>query len=151
MVREKVLFVCIHNSARSQMAEAYLNRLGRGRFEAESAGIEPGTLNPLVVEVMKDEGIDISGNKTKGVSEFLEQGKRYAYVITVCDEASAERCPVFPGPGKRLHWGLADPSTIHGSREERLATIREIRDQIRQRVEAFVADQTGTSEIRRQT
>jgi arsenate reductase len=112
MVRQKVLFVCIHNSARSQMAEAFLNHLGADRFEAESAGLEPGTLNPLVVAVMREEGIEISGNRTKGVEEFLRQGRRYDVVVTVCDEASAERCPVFPGSGTRLHWGFPDPGAL---------------------------------------
>jgi len=138
MVRDKVLFVCIHNSARSQMAEAYLNRLAGNHFEAESAGIEPGTLNPLVVEVMKEDGIDISNNATKDVFAFLKAGKRYSYVVTVCDETAAERCPVFPGPGKRLHWSFPDPSALVGSREEKLAHTREIRDQIKHRVEAFM-------------
>ena len=138
MVRDKVLFVCIHNSARSQMAEAYLNRLAGNHFEAESAGIEPGTLNPLVVEVMKEDGIDISNNATKDVFAFLKAGKRYSYVVTVCDETAAERCPVFPGPGKRLHWSFPDPSALVGSREEKLAHTRVIRDQIKHRVEAFM-------------
>jgi arsenate reductase (thioredoxin) len=138
MARDKVLFVCIHNSARSQMAEAYLNRLAGEHFEAESAGIEPGALNPLVVEVMKEDGIDISNNTTKDVFTFLNAGKRYSYVVTVCDETAAERCPVFPGPGKRLHWSLPDPSALVGSREEKLARTRVIRDQIKHRVEAFM-------------
>lgn len=138
MVRDKVLFVCIHNSARSQMAEAYLNRLAGEQFEAESAGIEPGTLNPLVVEVMREDGIDISNNTTKDVFAFLKAGKRYSYVVTVCDETAAERCPVFPGPGKRLHWSFPDPSALVGSREEKLARTRVIRDQIKHRVEAFM-------------
>jgi arsenate reductase len=120
------------------MAEAYLNNLAPERFEAESAGLEPGTLNPLAVTVMKEEGIDISGNRTKDVYEFLEQGRRYAFVITVCDETAAERCPVFPGPGTRLHWGFADPGALTGSQDERLAATRKIRDQIRQRVEEFL-------------
>ncbi len=140
MAREKVLFVCIHNSARSQMAEAYLNSLGGERFEAESAGIEPGVLNPLVVEVMKEDGIDISANRTKDVFEFLKAGKRYSFVVTVCDETAAERCPVFPGTMKRLHWSLPDPSRLQGSREEKLAKTREIRDQIKGRIEAFVQE-----------
>jgi arsenate reductase (thioredoxin) len=140
MVRKKVLFVCIHNSARSQMAEAYLNHLGAHLFEAESAGLEPGILNPLAVTVMKEEGIDISGNRTKDVFEFLKQGRRYPFVITVCDETAAERCPVFPGPGMRLHWGFADPGALTGSQEERLAATREIRDQIKQQVEAFIRE-----------
>ena len=119
------------------MAEAYLNQLGSVQFEAESAGIEPGILNPLVVEIMREDGIDISGNKTKSVFDLLKQGKRYAYVITVCDEASAERCPMVPGPGTRLHWGFPDPSTLQGSRDERLAKTREIRDAIKRRVMEF--------------
>lgn len=140
MAREKILFVCIHNSARSQMAEAYLNQLGTERFEAESAGIEPGTLNPLVVEAMFEDGIDISANKTKDVFEFLKQGKLYSYVITVCDETAAERCPIFPGPGKRLHWSFTDPSAFEGSHEMRLSRTREVRDQIKERVRKFVEE-----------
>lgn len=140
MVRKKVLFVCIHNSARSQMAEAYLNHLGADRFEAGSAGLEPGTLNPLAITVMKEEGIDISGNRTKDVFEFLQQGRRYAFVITVCDETAAERCPVFPGPATRLHWGFADPGALTGSQEERLAATRKIRDQIKQQVGEFLRE-----------
>jgi arsenate reductase len=120
------------------MAEAYLNHLGADRFEAESAGLEPGTLNPLAVAVMQEEGIDISGNRTKDVFEFLQQGRRYAFVITVCDETAAERCPVFPGPATRLHWGFADPGVLTGSQEARLAATRKIRNQIKQQVEAFL-------------
>lgn len=140
MGKQKVLFVCIHNSARSQMAEAYLNVLGGDRFEAESAGIEPGVLNPMVVEAMKEDGIDISMNKTKSVFDFLKQGKIYSSVITVCDETAAERCPVFPGSGTRLHWGFPDPSSLKGTPEERLARTRQIRESIKRRVEAFVRD-----------
>jgi len=140
MAREKVLFVCIHNSARSQMAEAYLNHLAGDRFEAESAGIEPGTLNPVAVEVMKEDGIDISANMTKDVFDFLKAGTLYSYVVTVCDEAAAERCPVFPGPGKRLHWSFPDPSQLQGSREEKLAQTREIREKIKRRIEAFITE-----------
>src|SRR5206468_9768569 len=93
----RVLFVCIHNSARSQMAEAYLNHLGGGTFAAESAGLEPGVLNPGVVQVLQEDGMDISRNKAKSVFEMLEQGRLFDFVITVCDETSAEKCPVFPG------------------------------------------------------
>ena len=131
---KKALFVCIHNSARSQMAEAFLNALGQGLFEAESAGLEPGTLNPLVVEAMHEEGIDISKARAKGIAEMLARGPAFDYVITVCDEASAERCPVFPGPAIRLHWGFPDPSTLTGSHDERMAAVRSIRDQIRSKV-----------------
>src|SRR5687767_13328177 len=105
---KKVLFVCIHNSARSQMAEAFLNKFGEKNYIAESAGIEGGSLNQVVVEVMREAGVDISRNKTKTVDEMLSKGKQFDYVITVCDEASAERCPVFPGGGKKLHWGFPD-------------------------------------------
>jgi len=135
----KVLFVCIHNSARSQMAEAFLNKLGVNKFSAESAGLEPGVLNPLVVESMKEAGIDISGNKTKEVFEFFKQGKLYSYVITVCDEASAESCPVFPGMAKQLHWSFPDPSVFKGTQGEKLAQIRKLRDAIKRKVEEFVS------------
>ena len=134
----KVLFVCIHNSARSQMAEAFLNALGEGRFQAESAGLEPGTLNPLVVKSMSEEGIDISGNKTKDVFDFHRQGKKYDYVITVCDEASGERCPIFPGALKTLHWSFADPSSFEGTDEDKLKRIYEVRIAIKTKVEEFV-------------
>ena len=134
----KVLFVCIHNSARSQMAEAFLNQLGGGMFIAESAGIEAGKLNPNVVEVMKEIGIDISGNKTKEVFDFFRQGKLYQAVITVCDAASAERCPIFPGMVKRVAWSFADPSTFSGTQEEILQQTRQVRDEIKAQVAEFV-------------
>lgn len=133
---QKILFICIHNSARSQMAEAWLNLLAQGKARAESAGIEPGRLNPVVVEAMREAGIDISGKKTKAVSEML--GKPWDLAVTVCDEASAERCPVFPDRVRREHWGFHDPSAFTGTREERLAKTREVRDAIRARVASFV-------------
>ncbi len=117
-MKKKVLFVCIHNSARSQMAEAFLNRICGGEFEAQSAGLEPGKLNPVVVAAMGEIGLDISGHKTKSVSDTVKSGKTFAYVITVCDEASAERCPVFPGATQRLHWSFPDPSSFRGSPAE---------------------------------
>lgn len=134
MQKKRVLFVCIHNSARSQMAEAFLNNMAGDRFEAESAGIEPGVLNPLAVEVMKEAGIDISQNKTKGVFEFVKKGKLFHYVITVCDETSAKGCPAFPGLAKRLHWSFHDPSTFEGTYEERLEKTRRVRDEIKNRI-----------------
>ncbi len=133
----RILFVCIHNSARSQMAEAFVNTLCPERFEAHSAGIEPGALNPLVVEAMAELGIDLSGKATKSVDDMLASGWEFSHVVTVCDEASAERCPFFPGGGERLHWGFPDPSTLAGTKEERLARVREIRDAIRSRVESW--------------
>lgn len=135
----RVLFVCIHNSARSQMAEAFLKQLGGDSFDAMSAGIEPGTLNPSVVEAMKEIGIDISGNKTKDVSGFIEKGTLFNYVITVCDETSAERCPVFPGRAQRMHWGFPDPSALKGTDEEKLQSIRKIRDDIKAKVGSWVS------------
>lgn len=135
---KKVLFVCVHNSARSQMAEALLNRMAGNRFEAESAGLEPGTLNPLAVEVMKEVGIDISKNKTKSVMDFYKQGKSYDYVITVCGGADSERCPIFPGNGVKLHWPFDDPAALTGSREERLAGTRAVRDAIKQKIEKWL-------------
>jgi arsenate reductase (thioredoxin) len=144
MSRLKVLFVCIHNSARSQMAEAFLKHLGGDKFEAESAGLEPGTLNPRVVKVMAEAGIDISGNKTKSAAHFIEQGRVYDYVVTVCDESSAEKCPVFPGQAKRLHWGFADPSALVGNEEEKLRGTREIRDQIRCKVMEWLKTDSPT-------
>jgi len=136
---KKVLFVCIHNSARSQMAEAFLNALGSATYQAESAGLEPGVLNPLVVEAMHEVGIDMSRATTKSVAEMLARGPVFDTVITVCDEASAERCPSFPGGSERLHWGFPDPSTLTGSHDDRLAAVRTIRDQIRERVAAWVS------------
>ena len=134
----KVLFVCVHNSARSQMAEAYLNHLGEGRFEAGSAGLEPGVLNPRVVQVMQEDGIDISGNQTKSVFDMLKRGGLYSYVVTVCDETSAEKCPIFPGVAKRLHWSFADPSSLSGTEDERLERTREIRDEIKRKVKSWI-------------
>lgn len=136
----KVLFVCIHNSARSQIAEAFLNQLAGDRFEAQSAGLEPGVLNPLAVEVMREAGIDISAKQTKGVFDFYKQGAIFNYAITVCDETNAERCPIFPGITKRLHWNFADPASLPGSWEEKLAATRRIRDDIRQSVLTFISE-----------
>jgi arsenate reductase (thioredoxin) len=140
MNRQRVLFICIHNSARSQMAEAFLNDICGEQFEAQSAGLEPGRLNPIVVEAMQEIGIDISRNQTKGVFDMYKSVKTFAYVITVCDETSAERCPIFPGVTTRLHWGFPDPSSLHGTHEEKLARTREIRDVIKARVEQWCAE-----------
>ncbi len=136
-MKQKVLFICVHNSARSQMAEAFLNLACPDYFEAHSAGLEPGTLNPLAVETMKEIGLDISGKKTQSVFDVFKTGQFFPYVITVCDESSADRCPIFPGVTKRLHWSFADPAALTGSREERLQGTRKIRDQIRARIEMW--------------
>ncbi len=134
MDKTKVLFVCVHNSARSQMAEAYLQHFGGDGFDVESAGLEPGTLNPFVVEVLKEDGVDISGKETKSVFDLFRQGRIYNYVIAVCDKEAAERCPIFPGICTRLNWSFADPSAITGSDQEKLAGTRKIRDQIKQAI-----------------
>jgi arsenate reductase (thioredoxin) len=139
-MKKKVLFVCIHNSARSQMAEAFLNQICSEEIEAQSAGLEPGKLNPVVVEAMQEVGIDISGNKTKAVSDMFKSGQMFSYVITVCDETSAERCPTFPGVTARLHWSFADPSSFKGTHEQVLSRTREVRDTIQRRVEAWCAE-----------
>jgi|SRR5579859_3722428 len=134
-MKQRVLFVCIHNSARSQMAEAFLNQICGEVFEAHSAGLEPGKLNPMVVEVMREIGSDISHKQTQAVFDVFKSGKIFAYVITVCDEASAERCPIFPGITRRLHWSFPDPSAIQGTHEEKLARTREVRDLIKAKIE----------------
>jgi arsenate reductase len=134
MNKEKVLFVCVHNSARSQMAEAFLKQMAPDKFEVESAGLQPGKLNPVVVDVMKEAGIDISQNKTKSVFDFYKQGKRYDYVITVCDESQAGPCPVFPGAAQRLHWSFDDPASFKGMPQEKSEKTRKVRDQIRRKI-----------------
>ena len=139
----RVLFVCVHNSARSQIAEAFLNHLAGDRFEAESAGLEPGELNPLAVEVMKEIGIDISMSRTNSVFDFFKQGRLYRYVVTVCDEASAQQCPLFPSHATYFHWSFEDPASFTGNYEERLAKTREIRDRIKKKVEEFIAEHSG--------
>ncbi|MBC8046236.1 MAG: arsenate reductase ArsC [Fimbriimonadaceae bacterium] len=138
-IRYKVLFVCVHNSARSQMAEAYLNNLGGENYIAESAGLEAGILNPNAVEVMQEDGIDISASKTKSAFGLLKDGRLYNYVITVCDESSAEQCPVFPGVLKQLHWSFSDPSTFAGTSEDNLSKTREVRNAIKSRIKEFIA------------
>lgn len=137
-MKKRVLFVCIHNSARSQMAEAFLNGMGSEKFEAESAGLEPGVLNQSVVKVMAEIGYDLSQNKTKSVFEMVKSGKTYDYVITVCDPEAAERCPIFPGIVKREHWGFKDPSSFKGSDEEKLEFARSVRDEIKAKIGEFI-------------
>src|SRR5579859_3365469 len=121
---KRILFVCIHNSARSQMAEAFVNQSCCGEFEAYSAGIEPGSLNPFVVQAMREIGLDLSANQTKSVTDMIETGMRFDFVVTVCDETSAERCPVVPGVGQRLHWSFPDPSQFGGLPDQKLARVR---------------------------
>lgn len=144
MPERSVLFLCIHNSARSQMAAAYLRQMGGARYRVESAGLEPGRLNPLVVEAMRLAGIDISRAPTQSVFDMFKAGQRFHYVISVCDAASAERCPIFPGVSKRMNWSFADPSGFQGTDEERLEQTLRVRDEIRDRVRKFVDEEAAT-------
>ena len=136
-MKKKILFICVHNGARSQMAEAFINHMCGDEYEAKSAGLTPGMLNPLVVEAMKEIGIDISANRTKSVFDFVKSGELFAYVITVCSEAEAEGCPIFPGVAKRLHWSFPDPSALQGTHDEKLAKTRKIRDTIKAQIDQW--------------
>jgi arsenate reductase len=136
--KTRVLFVCVHNSARSQIAEAFLNSIAGDRFEAFSAGLEPAPLNSLAIEVMKEVGIDISRNRAKSVFDIYKSGALFGYVIAVCDAEAAQRCPIFPGITRTIVWSFTDPASFTGPREERLAKTREIRDAIRAKVEEFI-------------
>ncbi|MDD5293929.1 MAG: arsenate reductase ArsC [Candidatus Izemoplasmatales bacterium] len=134
----RVLFVCIHNSARSQMAEAFVNHLGETRFHAESAGLEAGKLNMYVVEAMKEIGLDISASRTKTVDDVLRSGATFDHLITVCDGASKERCPFVPGVYHRYHWDIDDPSEFKGDHDTILKRIRTVRDAIQERVKKYI-------------
>ncbi len=136
----KVLFVCEHNSARSQMAEAYLNKLGKGKFMAESGGLEPGVLNPYVVKSMLEEHIDISGGKTNSVFSFFQEERQYDIVVTVCSPEVSEKCPIFPGKTLRLNWPFPDPSLLTGDEEEILSKLRPIRNMIKEKIQSFVRE-----------
>jgi len=138
--KTKVLFVCVHNSARSQMAEAWLQHLGGDAFDVKSAGVEPGTLNPLAIEAMREVGIDISRNLTRSVFDVFKTGELFHYVIAVCDKTSAERCPIFPGVTQRLEWSFPDPGAVTGSPEEKLEQTRHIRDAIHAKVEWWMRE-----------
>ncbi len=136
MTKRKVLFLCTGNSARSQMAEGLLRELGGESFDVESAGTTPVGLNPLATEVMRETGIDISGQRSKSVAEFLD--KRFDHVITVCDRAK-ESCPIFPSAALTLHWSFDDPAETRGGEEERKIVFRRVRDEIRHRIQLFLA------------
>ena len=131
----RVLFICTHNSARSQMAEAFLRDFGGDRFEVESAGLKPTAINPLVVEAMAELGYDLSQKGTQSVFELYKACKIYDYVITVCSDSDEAMCPIFPGVQRRWHWPFPDPSLAEGSHEEKLAQVRIIRDMIRDRIQ----------------
>jgi arsenate reductase len=137
--KTRVLFLCTGNTARSQMAEAFLRKYGGDRFEAYSAGLEPSEINPYVYQVMEEVGLDLGGQRSKSVSEYM--GKvHFGYMITVCANAE-EKCPaVFPGMGQRLFWPFDDPAAFEGTDEEKLLKFREVRDQIEQRIKDWLAE-----------
>jgi arsenate reductase len=128
------------------MAEAFVNRECGEHFQAESAGLEPGTLNPLVVEAMAEEGIDISNAACRSVWDVFKSGETFGYVVTVCDEAAAEKCPIFPGNAMRDHWNFADPSKFTGTQEEKLAQVRDLRDEIAAKVAEWCDERLNATE-----
>ena len=134
----KVLFLCQHNSARSQIAEAFLKQIDGERFQVESAGLEVKPLNPLAVEVMKEIGIDISKKKAQSVFELYRKGRLYHYVITVCDKSVAEKCPIFPNTLQQLHWPFDDPAKFTGSWDDKVKETRKIREEIKQKIEEWI-------------
>ncbi len=137
MDKARVLFMCVHNSCRSQMAEAFLRELAPDRFEAYSAGFEPSTVDPLAIEAMAERGIDMSAARAKNIGEYL--GKvHFGYVITVCERADRECPKTFPGMGTRLHWPFPDPDAVQGDHEERLPVYREVRDAIEVRLREWL-------------
>lgn len=134
-MKKRVLFLCTGNSCRSQMAEAFLRAYGGDGYEVHSAGTRPSTVNPVAIEVMREAGIDISGQRSKNVTEYL--GQHFSIVITVCDNAR-EHCPIFPGPCLREDWPFDDPAEATGTRQQQLVVFRRVRDQIGGRVRAFL-------------
>jgi arsenate reductase len=133
--RQRVIFVCTHNSARSQMAEGMLRAVGDERFEAFSAGTEATRVRPEAIAVMQEIGIDISGQTSKRIEQFV--GEEFDWLITVCDDAK-ESCPTMPGVARQAHWSIADPAAVDGDEARRLAAFRAARDIIRDRLHAFV-------------
>lgn len=137
----KVLFVCVRNAARSQMAEAWLNHLYPSLAHAQSAGFEPGSLDPLAVQVMQEAGIDISKSPCKGVLDLFSRGERFDRVIGVCDQSADERCPLFPGLTERIFWSFPNPAHFGGSPEEKLEQTRALRDDIKAHIEKWAAEE----------
>ncbi len=142
---KSVLFICTHNSARSHMAEAFLNNLCGDKYKAESAGVTPTQVNPYVAKVMAEIGIDLSTHRSKSIMEF--QGKTFDYVVTVCDSAR-EVCPFFPGE-KEMHKSFPDPAAFEGSEEEVLPKVRAVRDEIKEWVENTFCEENGLAEAGR--
>src|ERR1700730_842778 len=143
-MRKKVLFICVHNIARSQMTAALLTKTCGESFTAHSAGLAPAELNPLAMEVLREIGIDISKNKTRAVFDVFKSGQLFPFVITVCSETEAKGCPIFPGVTTRLHWPFDDPSKLNGTWEEKLAGKPQIRRKIEKRSNKCCNEQCAT-------
>lgn len=139
--KPRILAICIHNSARSQMTEEYIRMACGDGVHVESAGIEPGIVNPVVAELLRQEGVDIAHKQTQSVYDLHAAGKSFDYVIAVCDPEAAEKCPIFPAEKKRLHWPFPDPSKAAGTMEEKLEYVKPIRDQIKAQVSRFLDDE----------
>jgi arsenate reductase (thioredoxin) len=140
MNKKRVLCFCTHNSARSQIAQAWMKHIGGNAFEVESAGLEPTTVKPLVIAVMREVNIDISLNQTQSVFDLFKSGRQFHYVIALCDAFNAKRCPVFPGVSKNLNWNFPErPKQTHAE-EEQMAHFRNVRDLIKDRVAAWMAE-----------
>lgn len=146
-MKHKVLFVCVQNSARSQMAEALLQKHCGEFFEVQSAGMKPGALNPLAVEVMSEIGLDISGNRCKDIFPFIRQRPVFNYVIAVCDQSAGQHCPSFPQTTTQLQWSFPDPAQFTGTPEEKLERTRELRDAIAARILAWCEEVCRTELI----
>ncbi len=138
--KTRVLFICVHNSGRSQMAEAFLKNLAGDRFQVESAGFQPTTIHPLVVEAMGEVGLDLSKNQTQSVFKLYQEGRLFNYVITVCQKSAENECPLFPGVTRRLNWPFDNPEAFEGTHEQKLAQVRRVRNEIRARIEEWVRE-----------
>ena len=136
-MKKNIIFICIHNSARSQMAEAYMKYFHQKDFNCYSAGLEQGKLNPIVVDAMLMDNIDISQNRSEIIDKYLNSNINFDYIVTVCDQASAQKCPYFPGNGKRIHFGFEDPSSLNGTYKENLKNTILIRDKIKNKVKTL--------------
>ncbi|HDP26004.1 MAG TPA: arsenate reductase ArsC [Deltaproteobacteria bacterium] len=141
MEKIRVLFLCTGNSARSQIAEAFLRAYGSDRFDAFSAGLEPKRVHPLTIKVMDEIGIDMSGHTSKHLDRYLGT-MHFSYVVTVCSHADVNCPAIFPGGAKRLHWDFEDPAAFKGTQPDRLAKFRQVRDQIGHRVRQWIEEQT---------
>lgn len=138
----KVLFICTHNSARSHMAEEFLRQLSGEKFEVKSAGFEATDINPLVIQAMEEEGIELTGKKTQSIFNLYKEKDFFGYVITVCNKAKELDCPIFPGNPRSIHWDLENPEDFIGTKEEKMEKVRELRDKIKKLVQQFIHELT---------